>query len=270
MPPETRAPGRFCLDPAGGLDEIDGVVDVFLEAGGDGEDVGIENNVLGGEADFVDQDLVGALADFDAAREGIGLALFVEGHDDGGGAVTADEFGAFAEDGLAFLEAERIDDGLAGDAAEARLDHAPLGAVDHDRHAGDLGFGGDEIEEMGHRLFAVEHAFVHVDVDDGGAALDLLPRDGEGLVEFPVEDELGELGRAGDVGAFADEGERNFGAEGEGFEAGVLGEADFLDGINKINGIVLGRFRIASCALRASGQQVARTTGGERPGRNAF
>ncbi len=70
--------------------------------------------------------------------ERIGLALFVEGHDDRGGAVAADELGALAESCLAFLQAERIDDRLARDAAQAGLDHAPLGAVDHDRHARDF------------------------------------------------------------------------------------------------------------------------------------
>ena len=170
------------------------------------------------------EDVVGAGANLDPARERIGLALFVEGHDDRGGAVAADELGPFAKGGFAFLEAERIDDGLAGDAAQAGFDHAPLRAVDHDRHAGDFELGGDEIEEAGHRLFAVEHPFVEVDVDDGGAALDLLARDGQALVEFSLEDELGELGRAGDVGPLADEGERNFGAEGERFQAGVLGK----------------------------------------------
>ena len=39
------------------------------------------------------------------------------------------------------------------------------------------------------------------------AALDLLPRDGQRLLEIAGEDELGELGRAGDVGALADDDE---------------------------------------------------------------
>ncbi len=64
---DARA-GQVRLDPARRLDEIDGVVVVLLDAGGDGEHVGIEDDVLGGKADFVDENVVGARADLDAAR----------------------------------------------------------------------------------------------------------------------------------------------------------------------------------------------------------
>ena len=50
----------------------------------------------------------------------------------------------------------------------------------------------------------VEHALVHVDVDDLGAVLDLLARDVERGLVVAVQDQARELGRAGDVGALAD------------------------------------------------------------------
>ena len=74
--------GQVGLDPARGVDEVDGVVVVLLHAGGHGEDVGVEDDVFGREADFVDKDAVGALADADVVFVGRGLALLVEGHDD--------------------------------------------------------------------------------------------------------------------------------------------------------------------------------------------
>ena len=90
-PPLTLAAGQRCLDPARGLDEVDGVVVVLLDAGGHGQDVGIEDDVLRREADLLGQDAVGARADLDLALDGVGLALLVEGHDDHGRAVAADE-----------------------------------------------------------------------------------------------------------------------------------------------------------------------------------
>ncbi len=57
------------------LDEVDAVVVVLLDAGRDREDVGVEDDVFGREADLLGQELVGARADLDLARLGVGLAL---------------------------------------------------------------------------------------------------------------------------------------------------------------------------------------------------
>ena len=69
------------------LDEVHPVVVVLLDTGGDGEDVGVEDDVLGRKADLLGQDLVGALADLDLALLRVRLALLVEGHHDHGGPV---------------------------------------------------------------------------------------------------------------------------------------------------------------------------------------
>ena len=81
--------GQVLLDPAGGLDEVQPVVRVLLDARGDGEDVRVEDDVLGRKADVLREDVVGAPADLLPALEVVGLAVLVEGHDDDGGAVLA-------------------------------------------------------------------------------------------------------------------------------------------------------------------------------------
>ena len=73
----------------------------------------------------------------------------------------------------------------------SRTDHLLL--VDHHRHGGDVGLAGDEAEELRHHRFAVEQGLVHVDVDDVGAAVDLLAGDFDGFFVLLVLDELGEL-----------------------------------------------------------------------------
>jgi hypothetical protein len=60
---------------------------------------------------------VGARADLGLAREGVGLALLVEGHHHHGRAVAAHEPGLAQELRLAFLQRDRVDDALALDAA---------------------------------------------------------------------------------------------------------------------------------------------------------
>ena len=136
---------QVVVNPLAGTDEVVAVFVVLFDAGGDREDVGIEDDVFGREAHFVHQQVVGALADLDLALEGVGLALFVEGHDDGGSTIAAHQARLVQELGFAFLQRDGVDHRLALHAAQAGLDDIPLGAVDHDGHAGDVGFTGDEV-----------------------------------------------------------------------------------------------------------------------------
>ncbi|MGY3107855.1 hypothetical protein ACVWW7_004482 [Bradyrhizobium sp. LM6.9] len=80
---------QVLADPARRLDEVDAVIVVLLDAGRDRENVGIEDDVFRRQADAVDQDVVGALADLGLARERVGLADLVERHHHNGRAVTA-------------------------------------------------------------------------------------------------------------------------------------------------------------------------------------
>ena len=176
---------------------------MLLDAGGHGEDVGVEDDVLGREVQLVHQDAIGALADLDLTLEAVGLALLVEGHHDHRGAVATAQARVLAEFVLALLHGDGVDDGLALHALQAGLDDLPLGGVDHHRNLGDIGLGGDQVEEAHHGRLAVEHAFVHVHVDDLRTFLHLGAAHVQGLFVFLVEDQALELRRAGHVGALA-------------------------------------------------------------------
>ena len=191
------------LDAARRVDIGAGIVVMLLDAGRDGEDVGIEDDVFGREADFLGQELIGAPADLELPLGRLGLALFVEGHHHHGSAVAAHFPRVFEKGPLAFLQADRIDHRLALHAFQACLDHRPFRGVDHDRHARDVRLGRDQIEEGDHRCFGVEHALVHVDVEHVGAVLDLLARDFERGGVVVRLDQLAEAGGAGDVGPLA-------------------------------------------------------------------
>ncbi len=196
--------GQVVANEGAGFDEVDGVVVVLFDAGGDGEDVRVEDDVFGREAHLVDQDVVAALADFALACSGIGLAGFVEGHHHHRGAVALAQVGVVLELLDTFLHGDGVDDALALDALEARLDHFPLGGVDHDRHAGDVRLAGDQVEEGDHGRLRIQHALVHVDVDHLGAGFHLLQGHFQRLGVVLLADQTGELGRTGDVGALAD------------------------------------------------------------------
>ena len=171
------------LDLTGGFDERLGVVVVLLEPGGDRQDVGVDDDVAGVEAGFGGEQADRALGDLDLALDRAGLALLVEAHHDHGRAVVTDLPGLGEEVLLALLQADRVDDALALDALQPGLEGVPAGAVDHDRHAGDLGLGGDQVEEPGHGLLGVEEVGVHVDVEHVGAAAHLVERHVDGGLE---------------------------------------------------------------------------------------
>ncbi len=114
------------LDLAGGFDEVDAVVVVFLDAGGDGEDVGVEDDVFRREAHLFGEYLVGAGADLDLAFFGVSLAGFIEGHDDNRRAVLAAQFGVFDELVFAFFHADGVDDAFALHALQAGFDDRPI------------------------------------------------------------------------------------------------------------------------------------------------
>ena len=184
--------GQIGLDPARGGHEVHGVVVVLLDACRDGEHVGIEDDVLGRQADLVDEDPIGALADPDLVLVGRGLTLLVEGHDHDGGAVLEDRPGVLAEFILALLERDRVDDPLALKAFQASFNDLPLRRVHHEGHLGHLGLAGEEQQEARHGSDAVDHPLIHADVDDVGAVLHLLARDAHRLFVLALLDELGE------------------------------------------------------------------------------
>ena len=202
---------------------VDRVVVVLFETGRNREDVGIEDDVGRVESCLLGQNLVRALADRDLALDRVRLAHLVERHDDDAGAEALDDARLVQEVGFAFLEADRVDDALALHALETGLDDRPPGTVDHHRHARNLWLGRDVTEERRHGLLGVEHALVHVDVDQVGAVADLLGGDLNGSGVVVVLDEARELRRSRDVGPLADHLEVALGADGQCFETGELG-----------------------------------------------
>ena len=64
--------GQVLLDPACGVDECLGIAVVFGNARGDGQHVGVEDDLLGRES-VPGQQAVGALGHLDLALEGVGL-----------------------------------------------------------------------------------------------------------------------------------------------------------------------------------------------------
>ena len=63
---------------------------MFFQAGGDGQNVRIEDDVIRWKRDLFGQKFVSARADVDLALKIVGLTLLVERHHDRSGAVASD------------------------------------------------------------------------------------------------------------------------------------------------------------------------------------
>ena len=153
---------------------------------GDRQDIRVEDNVLWRKRDFFRQDLIGPGANLDLPVDGIGLPHFIKRHHHHGRAVPLDQAGLFFEFLLAFLQADGIDHALALNALQAGLDHRPLRTVDHERDAANIGFRGNEVQELHHGVFGIQHGFVHVDVNELRATLHLLPGHRQGFLELTL------------------------------------------------------------------------------------
>jgi hypothetical protein len=166
---------------------------VLLDAGRDGEDIGIEDDVLCGETNLPGQQVIRPPEDRQPTLDGVALALLVERHHDDRRAIALAQPGLAEELVLALLERDRVDHALALELLEPGLEDRPLRAVDHDRYVRDVGLGGDPPQEPGHRRDPVEHRLIHVHVDELRAVGDLLAGNVDRLVLLVLGDESGEL-----------------------------------------------------------------------------
>ena len=209
--------GQVFLDPARSFDEVERIAVVRLDACGDGQYVGVENDLFGRESRFGQQP-VGAFGHLDLAGVGVGLSPFVEEHHHGRCAVAADGGGTFQKGAFALFERDRVDDALALHDLQSGFEHLPFRRVDHHRHTGDFGLRGHEVQKVAHGLRPVDQAVVHADVDELRSGVDLCAGHGERFVVVAFADETGELRRAGHVGALADVDEVGLGDDAQRFE----------------------------------------------------
>ncbi|CAD0340739.1 hypothetical protein CFBP8129_27570 [Xanthomonas hortorum pv. gardneri] len=231
------------LDLPGGFDEVHRVVVVLLDTGGHGKDIRVEDDVFRRKSHLLGQHLVGARADLDLARTGVGLAHFIEGHHHCGGAIAQHLARLFDELCFAFLERDRIDHALALQALQAGFDHAPLGRIHHHWNTRDIWLGHDQVEKARHRFFGIDQALVHVDVEDLRAAGNLLACDFYRFFVALFLDQLAELRAAGDVGALADVDEQQIRGDDQRFQAGQAGIAELVVHARIRNGVAHAKAR---------------------------
>src|SRR5204863_8208211 len=82
---------QILFDPARRFNEIEGVITVLVQTRRDCQNIWIEDNIGRWKLGPLRQQIVSARAAFACALEGVGLALLIACHHDGGCAISPDE-----------------------------------------------------------------------------------------------------------------------------------------------------------------------------------
>ena len=133
------------FDPARGINKVDCVVVMFFDTSGNRKNIGVEDDVLWREVNFIYQDAISTFTNFFLARKGIGLAFFIKRHHHRSSAITFDQGGLSFELIHAFFHADRVDDAFALNTTQTRFNHRPFAGIDHHWHARNVWFARHEV-----------------------------------------------------------------------------------------------------------------------------
>ena len=158
----------------GSFNKINRVVVVFLNSGGYGKNIGVENNILRGKTNLFSQYFVCPVANFYFSFLGIGLSFFIKSHYNYCCTISLANLGLFNKFGLALLHAYGVYNALALHAFKPRLNDFKFGAVNHNRDAGNIGLGLQQVEEGSHSGYAFKQRIIHVYIQYLSAAFHLL------------------------------------------------------------------------------------------------
>ena len=151
---------------------------------GNRQNIGVENNVERVHAHTTCQQRVCALRYRYAPLVCSGLPLFVEAHDHHGSSVPHHIAGMAEKHFFSFFQRDGIDDTLTLQTFQSCQNHLPVGGVDHDRHRGNIRFGGNDIKKGDHSRLCVDKRIIHVDIDDQRSVGHLLTSHRNGFVVF--------------------------------------------------------------------------------------
>ena len=214
--------GKILLYPTRCLDEVDRVIAMLVEPGRDGKNVGVKDNITGREIRLLGQEIVSPRADVDLSVERVCLAVLIKSHYDNRRAISLNQSRVREKFLLTVFQADGIHDRFALHAFQARLDHAPFRAVDHERNARDLRLTANQIQKPRHGCFGIDHSFVHIYVEDVRSAPNLLTRNRERTFEIARQNQLRKLRRASDVGTLTNDNKTHFWRDIERLKPGKL------------------------------------------------
>ena len=191
---------------------------MFVNTGGNGENIGIKNNIFRRKINLFCQDFISPLTYFDFSGFGIRLPFFIKGHNDHCCAITTHKFGVFNKSGFAFFKRNGIHHSFALDTFKTGFQNIPFRRIQHNRHFGDIRFRGNQHQKPHHCFFGLQHALVHVDVYNLGAILNLLFGNVQRRFKITFDNQPFKRSRTGYIGPFANINKQTVLANRHGFK----------------------------------------------------
>mmetsp|Transcript_9613 Transcript_9613/g.35640 ORF Transcript_9613/g.35640 Transcript_9613/m.35640 type:complete len:434 (+) Transcript_9613:2110-3411(+) len=216
---------HFCewevgLDELDSLNELDGILVVFLDTSGNGENVKIENYVLWWKINLLYEQIVGTLANFKFTLTCGCLSLLVEGHDNYSSTVASDQSCLLEEFLLSLFERDGVYNAFSLKASKPGLDNLHFGGVHHHWNFGNFWLRSNQFAEAIHCKFSIQKTFVHVDIENLSSFLNL--RSGH-LKSFRVlifQNEILETTRSCNIASLSDIHKVSLFCENEWFQSG--------------------------------------------------
>ena len=172
--------------PFRGLEEINGIISVFVNTGCYRKNIRIKDDILRCKLYCIDQNSIRSLANGYSSVIRICLPSFIKCHDNRSRSISLHQLGLLNKFFLACFQADGVDNPFSLQTFQARFNHFPLGRINHHRDARYLRLRGHQVQELDHGRFRIEHAFVHVHINHLGATTHLIEGNLQGIIKLII------------------------------------------------------------------------------------
>ena len=155
---------KILLDPARCIKEVNRILAVLFHTCSYWENIGIKNDVLVVKFYLIDKDSIASLTDLDASLVGICLSFLIEGHDHYCGTKLLNGLRLLDKFFFPVFQGNRVHDAFSLYALQSSKDDAPFGTINHNWNTANLRFRSNQVEKADHGKLAIQHPFVHADV----------------------------------------------------------------------------------------------------------
>mmetsp|Transcript_21059 Transcript_21059/g.36217 ORF Transcript_21059/g.36217 Transcript_21059/m.36217 type:complete len:249 (+) Transcript_21059:2167-2913(+) len=181
------------------VDEVNTIVCMLLHSRSNCQHVGVKDDVLRRETNFIHQDVIRALADSDFLIFRGCLAFLVEGHHNHCTTMLPQQGGLLLEELLPNLQGDGVHNALSLAPLQTSKHNLKLRRIKHEGDLGHLWLCHRNLHKLLHRSKTIQHAIIHIDINHMRSILNLLLRNVHGRTIVTSHHQLLEPDRTTDI-----------------------------------------------------------------------